>query len=585
MEGQLTELLHQLEGGMGFLSNKKIWSIHDALVRAAVHLRTAHNARQPLFSLPVEVLSRILAEIPGSCTRWPCVTTFWRSSGLDSGMLLPVSQTCRHLREIALNHHALWANIDLSKPRFVPALLQRSQHVPLVLAGSSMRDILPALDIVNGQSPRIRELILCGTREEHIDHIWELLEHPLPTLESFHLQGFLIVYRKPDSLPFTPNTTPRLRRLFLKDTPFLIKTGFPNMTHLALSGIALSNVHDRIARILSRCPRLESVVLDDLLSETIPDAAVIKAPLPLEHLRRVTLHELPSKAHQYYQALLQPRGHDTSYHLLGYFGVQAVPLNFFPSSSQTPVQLSVSLHPSRTGNFLSYEHAVAITLTTEETTRRLATYGGHLRDNAYSSPLWIGQVVPTLASLDIREAWLLNASAAYPRPRREAATAPPASSATLLEGLSTLESVVIIVDHTYNVIKRKPRLNLLPSSRDPAFKMPHLSTVRIVHGYSDHSLALRFAEERGYGTEPENDVLDLTPLLEDFASGEYDYIKHLLLQTTPQLEVEETQLERLRMLVPSVRFERIDQLPSMPLRGEDPERTLKECAHWPGSIW
>ncbi len=504
---------------------------------------------------------------------------------------MPATQTCRRLREIAFDHHAWWANINLHKPRFVPALLQRSKHVPLVLAGSSWPDILPSLDTVySGHSHRIRELILCEIMDDHTDHIWELLEHPLPTLESFHLEGRLIAHHwrgKPDSLPFTPETTPQLRRLSLDNTAFLVRTGFPNLTHLALSYINVNNLHARIVQILSQCPRLESVVFDQLDLEPVPDAAVASTSLHLEHLRRVTLHELNWKTHQYYQALLQPHGRDTSYHLLGYRArKQAVPLNFFPSLSQTLVRLSVSVHPDRTGNFTSSEygtHAVAITLTTEETTRRLAMYGRDLHYDDYSPPQWIGQVVPTLASLDIREVWLLNASAVYPRPRREADTAPPASSATLLEGLSTLESVVIIVDHTYR-IERKPRIDLLPSSRDPAFNMPNLSTVRIVHGYSDHSLAFRLAKENGY-TEPEKEVLDLTPLLEDFASGEYDYINHLLLQATPQIEVEETQLESLRMLVPSVRFERIGHLPSMPLRGEDPERTLEECARWPGSIW
>ena len=83
----------------------QIESINNALAKATVVLREAHNERCPLLNLPIEILHKILELVPDSCTRrWKGYHPFWHNTLTDSSILIPVTHTCRRLREVALAH-------------------------------------------------------------------------------------------------------------------------------------------------------------------------------------------------------------------------------------------------------------------------------------------------------------------------------------------------------------------------------------------------------------------------------------------------------------------------------------------------
>ena len=71
-------------------------------------------------------------------------------------------------------------------------------------------------------------------------------------------------------------------------------------------------------------------------------------------------------------------------------------------------------------------------------------------------------------------------------------------------------------------------------------------------------------------------------VLEELASGAYGYIQHIVLQVTPHLSVNEADVERLREYVPTVEVERVAELPSMPVWGDDPERST---VRWSGALY
>ena len=226
------------------------------------------------------------------------------------------------------------------------------------------------------------------------------------------------------------------------------------------------------------------------------------------------------------------------------------------------MRLCISLHPGRHGSFRMFDHVVTMILATNECTRRVTTYPGRSRGRGGDPPLWVSQV---MSSLDIREVWIVNVASSYPWPPS-------------LLVLSALETVVLVTDHTYFPAER-PSLHLLPSIQDPAFNAPKLTTVRVACGYSDYAVACEHARDRGEITA---DKLDLRVVLEELASGAYGFIQHIVLQVTPHLSVNEADVERLREYVPTVEVERVAELPSMPVWGDDPERST---VRWPGALY
>ncbi|TFK91548.1 hypothetical protein K466DRAFT_660001 [Polyporus arcularius HHB13444] len=595
-------LLNSVKNNAASLSDDTIWSIHTTLLETALHLRTAHNARQGLLRLPPEVLSEILEDILDPyCSHWT-FRPFWRSTETDSSVLIPVTHTCRRLREVALGLRSLWGTLTTKDPHRVPIFVERSRPAPLTVAAWSRHDIPSVFDVFfTGEANRIQELHLCSVEVEHMNYLYELLNSPLPCLKSFTLHCYQADwYAKPSQLPLSRDRNPSLRYLTLKNTPFLPETGFPTLTHLSLTQVVTGpDLNVKVADLLSDCPRLESVVLSCLSFETvILDGAAHRKPLLLEHLRRVTLHEMDDNALQLYMSLLQPRARDSAYHILGHIlghnNQRDNPLLrdfLFPPETQKrsedqpaeeSLQLCISVHPDHNGEFSGWDRSYALTVTTRECTRRLATYSGQRR--YIGNSVWITQLLAANATwlAAIREVWVVNAapSTFWPRFLSSDTCAPVMSP---LVHFPALETLTLVSDHTFLVEgTTQPGLYLLPSTEDPTAVAPKLTALRLMHGFSDHTLAKRRATERHV---PLADTLDFKQMLEDLRCGDYAYLRdtRLIVQTTPNVRVDRNNLDRLREHFKDVRHEWLDALPAMPVRGEDPAR--RGCEKWSESHW
>ena len=564
-----------------------------------MHLRSAHNARQGLLRLPTEVLTSILEAVPDLASgRWHEFQPSWRSIATDGSMLIPMTHTCHRLREIALAHHSLWATLTTKKSQLVPNFVERSRPAPLTVAAWSLHNIPAIFDVFfTGAANRIQELHLFSIEIEHMSYLFKLLKCPLPALKSLTLTCYLVASRwgdKPFELPLSRERNPSLQYLALKDVPFLPETGFSTLTHLSLTYVTVPSLYSRVIDFVSDCPRLESVALSGLWSEADTlDVGAYKTPLPLSHLRRVTLHELYNQSLQLFSFLLHPTKSDSAYHILNYdprdqaslMDFLLEPVRMHKHLAGLPAedpQLCISLHPDRNGDFSTWECAPAITVTTREQTRRLGACSGQRRVTG-SSLTWISSLLSANAAAltSIPEVWLVNATPSTFLPRPPSPAPCNAIDSPLIH-LPALETLVLVIDHTFLCATAWSGLYLLPSSQDPTFVVPNLTTLRLIHGYSNYALAQQRAAANCMELP---DTLDFTATLQELSTGAYGYLRntHLVVQTVGCMRLDTRDLESLREYFKTVQRQRLEALPAMPVRGEDP--ASRGCERWPGALW
>ncbi len=568
------------------LLSSQMWSVHPALLIAVAQSRAAHNAPQGLLCLPSEVLSDILEYIPDPYSR-RCASfrPFWRSMATDGHSLLPVTHVYRRLREVALSHHSLWATTSTMHRRLSPCFLERSRPADIIVcAWSWCQAVIPSvIDTFKGEAGRIRELHLVDVEIGRRSCLEELLKCDLPNLKSFALSCCRVVSHWDDlPLPLSRHRHPALQYLALKNVPSLPETGFSTFTHLSLAEIAVLDHHERVAGFIGDCPSLESVAFGvEPWSKTIGrNCSAPKERLPLEHLRRVTLHELDDQTLKHYASLLQPLEHDSAYHILGCDQRDdAFLLDFlFPPATwhdEEESPLCISIHSES-----SWNSSFAITVTTSDSTRQVSAYDNKLETSG-GGPAWIWKLLSARSyPLGTREVWAENAYLKYRRawpPGRCEETA-------VFACFPALETTVIVADHTFlHGSTAHPGVHLLPSkSRDSPLFTPTLKTLRLVHGFSDYALGKRLATSAG---EVLMDRVDFREMLKHLGSGDhYAYLRctDLVMQTTYDVRVDDGELDRLGEYFKTVRHEQVEVLPSMPVRGMDPAR--EGCERWPGSF-
>lgn len=144
----------------------------------------------------------------------------------------------------------------------------------------------------------------------------------------------------------------------------------------------------------------------------------------------------------------------------------------------------------------------------------------------------------------VRELWLADVSPVpCAEPHMLRATVANQLRA-LIQAMSALETVVLVNQFQAPWTGAPPSLRLLPDAREGEGHIgPRPSTVRIAHGYGKH--VLRWWTERAdpvFAVAP----LDLTGILEELASGAYDYIQHLTIEVPYHVPVDAGDVERLR---------------------------------------
>ena len=231
---------------------------------------------------------------------------YWRTSLVDSSMLLPVIHTCRRLREVSLAHPHLWttfhASIEGPRLPLIQQMAQWSKGTPLHAIGS----YIPIFK----EFPRDTHFASINLHEINDDD-FRLLQNVLEQLSSPALRTFSLFINernaKNDALPLFPERAPNLRELTLEDTRTLAPRGFPNLTHLALIDVSMHDLHARFISFLRECPRLQSIFLSGFVFG-LEGAPSTSPPISLQHLQYVTLHDFFPSALGYYAPLLQPRG-------------------------------------------------------------------------------------------------------------------------------------------------------------------------------------------------------------------------------------------------------------------------------------
>lgn len=283
----------------------KLRHCEGTLQIALCAIRRTMNARAIICRLPVEVLAEIMKYVPYRLARVLKNSNYyqtpWMTSALDVVSLLPIAQTCHHLREIALSCAALWSTItdDESSQAAVFASRAAASKLNVVLAGKP-NPMISAL--VRREGHRMHEMqwvpdlpvssdFDSNDGDEEVD--FTFLDFAAPALESLSITIPGLGVSSTDAaetLATFCHTSPRLRLLYLCGTS-LPGNRFKSLTHLGLSNMSVAaDFSLRLLQLIVRCPCLESLSLSQLIApygEEPALAGIRLDPVPARCLRRL----------------------------------------------------------------------------------------------------------------------------------------------------------------------------------------------------------------------------------------------------------------------------------------------------------
>lgn len=103
------------------------------MAESAADVQALLNARRSLLSLPTELLQKIMTLIPDAIPP-PFLSRkrpVWHVGMYDTTMVIPISQTCRWLREVAAACPPLWTNLADHRRPLAQSFTQRTGDLPL----------------------------------------------------------------------------------------------------------------------------------------------------------------------------------------------------------------------------------------------------------------------------------------------------------------------------------------------------------------------------------------------------------------------------------------------------------------------
>ncbi|KAI0757622.1 hypothetical protein C8Q80DRAFT_1265515 [Daedaleopsis nitida] len=189
---------------------------------------------------------------------------------------------------------------------------------------------------------------------------------------------------------------------------------------------------------------------------------------------------------------------------------------------------------------------------------------------------WIAEVLSPKEGLsEVHELWLVNIPSALPR------------FAAIVETILALEA-----PHPQRGTPRwsatvTPDLSALPPFRS-SVHCPSLKTLPIVCGFGDYDDAFKpVARVVSDGEMPGVPRLDLSRVLDQLKSDSAysTYLEHIIIQVTHQVAVDEDELKALERFFATVRFEYVDELPSMLLPEYCVEPEMNTSQKWRGMLW
>lgn len=470
-----------------------------------------------------------------------------------------MSQTCRLLREIILGNPLLWRHgYTKGRSSTIPLFLSRSDRVPLTLVLSEP-DAVPFLSFLplTAEISRVQELHFYGLQPETTFRITTSLHMHWPALEYLSISPKY--HPQLDIGYFRQERLPNLRYLHMRSLWMLPSTGFSTLTHLSLSSISYEGYHSQLVSFLSACPNIISVMLENLNRDVPP-------PLPsypniLPRLQRALLYNMNDPAREFFYPLFA--SHDRNDFALQFLCPEISNRTFslenvIPRAQGGISLLAIGRHPPREDQMSRHwwhKFLPSLTAVGQTTTVRVAGSGcifSELRRTLTSAD--------SDALVDVRELWLMN---------MEELTDNEDVLPLMFASLPTLRTATIVVDHS-SYPDAVPTLRMLPRISDQRRPIDsvRLETLCLVHGFSDYRPAASAGLETVYhSARPAQAKLDLSQMLVELESGEYDLPETLCLQTPEQVPVDEGQLGTLREFFNEVRVECIDALPNMPLPG------------------
>ncbi|KAI1782714.1 hypothetical protein LXA43DRAFT_423929 [Ganoderma leucocontextum] len=458
--------------------------LHEAM-KVTSSLQYAINARRPIFTLPTELFNHIIEDImpttvPIGSSK---IDQFWRPLFRDSTALLPVSQTCRHFRQIALAHSEWWTTLSSPRLKHYPVCTANSWPLSfaVVACPEGETDVFEVFN--DTTASRIEEVhaVRCnGAVMRGVRNLFSM-DARAPALKAL-----TCISTTDDRVhPFTliPDRIWALKQLVLDRVEFWFygtePYQIPSITHLVLAGSSAS--HRNIAQLLGSCPNLQTLVLSELSARA--DGVVPSTPFPLStRIRRVTLHDLRHSTLEFYLALIRPRTD-------GRMALQILNEQVHHHQFQYEPLIEQRLHGKTTrlriGVFTDTAsfYRFSVTLASRANAVRFASTASNLASSRYVRPdAWLSRLLDVdVADLsDVHEAWLFNTTA----PFTVYLTTFQVAVRSAMSALSALETLTLVtVDHPNdgpgNVLW--PDISVVPTTDDSEWGCHRLKTLRMVH--------------------------------------------------------------------------------------------------------
>ncbi|KAI1790420.1 hypothetical protein LXA43DRAFT_1182462 [Ganoderma leucocontextum] len=484
------------------LSEDTLTSICNDLRGTLRIIGTEINMKRPILALPVELLVRIFDELLVTQPKaLPHGFGWVWKPPFKDSTALLISQTCRRLRDVALSKTSWWAHVSSG--------------------------VLIALS--------------CGF---HNDSMWGMR-----TLALDHNQLPVLQYLCLDGVPFR-----------LLDPP--LRQRFLSLTHLVLIRTNLVDTHAGVESLLRLCPDLRCIVL----SLHLPGARAHEANAPLPtptSLRRLVLHDLDNRALDFYLSLF-PTRHPIALQVLTDV-MPLAPFRYEPTLKQrlhgklTHLRLAVFPHASKECGGYRF----SVTLATSSTAVRVASNVSMLRRSVYRQPdAWLESLLSDDAVdlSNLHEAWLVNVTGLF------AARLPPfnaTATVAALRRMPLLDTLVLVaVEHPNHGLGNvyTPDLAVLLDAAHTEVFMVHLKTLRLV--YYDASPVPAHPL-----TGHESIKLRFQLMLRQLEASKHRYLEHLVVEMSSRFEISDTEatVEELRAHFQTVRINRIEDMPEMPL--------------------
>ncbi|PIL29928.1 transcription factor [Ganoderma sinense ZZ0214-1] len=539
--------------------------LHEAM-KVTASLQYAVNSRRPIFTLPTELFNHIMEDImpttvPIGSSK---IAQFWRPLFRDSTALIPLSQTCRHFRQISLAHPEWWTTLASQRIRDFSICTANSWPMSfnVVAFPEDATDVFrvfndsTAARLEEVHAVRCNQAVMLGVRNLFST------DNRAPALKSLTCISTLEDRVHPFTLD--PERIWALKHLVLDRAEFWfygqIPYQIPSITHLILAGS--SAIHRNIAQLISSCPNLQTLVLSELFSRA--DGVVPNTPFPVSNrIRRVVLHDLRHSAIEFYLALIRPRADGRLALQILNEQVHHSQFAYEPLIEQCLAGKATHLRIGVFTDTASF-YRFSVTLASRANALRFASTASNLAASRYGRPdLWLARLLhPDVTdSSDVREAWLFNTTA----PFTVYLTTFQTAVRSAVSALSALETLTLVtVDHPADGPPGTvlwPDISVVPTTDGSEWGCHRLKTLRMVHydalpprAQGDPNV-FRFARA---GIK-----LEFTRMLEQLALGGYGYLERLVVQASPRFEIDEGEVGALRAHFKEVVVERILELPRM----------------------